>query len=272
MKTSIVSIFRDEAKFLKEWIEFHRIIGVDKFYLVNNNSSDNFLEILEPYIKQNIVVLSNISVETSGNGNGIQNENVIVNHWIQELNRIIKSCDDDWVIHVSIDEFLYPTHKNNIKEILGDYDNNVGEISVNWVLFGNNNYTLKPNELLIEKLTKSSHNDYLHNFHVKFIIKPKAVLHIPSVHFGFLKPGYVRVDSKGNTNNFKSKHETYTWVGEPLVINHYRLRDLDWTEKKLKMYEHWGRTDFNSLRNYYNDVDNFNILRFVNELKDRIES
>ncbi len=42
MKISIISLFRDEAPYLKEWIEFHRLIGVDQFHLVNNNSTDNY--------------------------------------------------------------------------------------------------------------------------------------------------------------------------------------------------------------------------------------
>jgi hypothetical protein len=39
---SICAIFKDEAPYLQEWIEFHRLLGVEKFYLYNNNSRDNF--------------------------------------------------------------------------------------------------------------------------------------------------------------------------------------------------------------------------------------
>ena len=42
MKVSIISQFRDEAKFLKEWIEFHLMIGFDDFYLINHLSKDNY--------------------------------------------------------------------------------------------------------------------------------------------------------------------------------------------------------------------------------------
>lgn len=56
-KVSIGAIFKNEALYLKEWIEFHRIVGVEHFYLYNNNSDDNYREVLEPYIKRNIVTL-----------------------------------------------------------------------------------------------------------------------------------------------------------------------------------------------------------------------
>src|SRR3984957_13412863 len=56
---SICAIFKDEACFLKEWIEYHRLVGVDHFYLYNNESSDDFLKILQPYVHEGIVSLTN---------------------------------------------------------------------------------------------------------------------------------------------------------------------------------------------------------------------
>src|SRR5262245_60313739 len=46
---AIAAIFCNEADYLKEWIEFHLMVGFDKLFLYNNNSSDNFLPILRPY-------------------------------------------------------------------------------------------------------------------------------------------------------------------------------------------------------------------------------
>lgn len=270
MTLSIVSVFRDEARYLKEWIEFHLLVGVDKFYLVNNNSVDNYLEVLTPYIDKGIVILSNMEIETLNNNKGHHNEQLLVSYWIKKLNSIVKSCTEDWITHISTDEFLFPTNKDNIKEILTEYDSNIGEVSVNWILFGNNNYTLKDGELLIEKITKSSPHDYIPNLHVKFIVRPSAVANIPSVHFVTLNPRYIKTDSKGNPNNFKSNYETSSWVGEPLMINHYRLRDLDWTEKKIKIYEHWGRNELTTTWDVHNDVENYVILRFVDKLKENI--
>ena len=49
-KTAICLIFKDEAPFLQEWIEYHHLIGIEHFYLYNNNSTDNYEEVLKPYI------------------------------------------------------------------------------------------------------------------------------------------------------------------------------------------------------------------------------
>jgi len=86
MKVSIVSIFRDESKYLKEWIEFHLLVGVDKFYLVNNNSIDNFNEVLSPYILSGVVELFNITTETTKNTPGFSNESIFVKECGRKMN------------------------------------------------------------------------------------------------------------------------------------------------------------------------------------------
>ena len=36
-KVSICAIFKDEEEFLKEWLEFHLLVGIEHFYMYNNN-------------------------------------------------------------------------------------------------------------------------------------------------------------------------------------------------------------------------------------------
>jgi hypothetical protein len=42
----------NEASFLEEWLSYHMLINVDHFYIYDDESTDNTLEVLEPYIKQ----------------------------------------------------------------------------------------------------------------------------------------------------------------------------------------------------------------------------
>ena len=39
----ICGIFRNEGKYLDEWIKFHLLIGVEHFYLYNNNKKRFFI-------------------------------------------------------------------------------------------------------------------------------------------------------------------------------------------------------------------------------------
>ena len=54
---SVTAIFRDEAPYLREWIEYHKLLGVEHFYLYNNLSQDKCNEVLAPYVKNGEVDL-----------------------------------------------------------------------------------------------------------------------------------------------------------------------------------------------------------------------
>ena len=44
---SICAIYRDEAFYLREWLEFHRLVGVERFFLYHNLSIDDHLSVLD---------------------------------------------------------------------------------------------------------------------------------------------------------------------------------------------------------------------------------
>jgi Glycosyltransferase family 92 len=45
---SICAIFRNEAPYLREWIEFHKLIGAQRFFLYDNGSIDASGAVLAP--------------------------------------------------------------------------------------------------------------------------------------------------------------------------------------------------------------------------------
>lgn len=48
-KMIVVSIMKNEAPYIKEWIKYYLSIGVEHFYIYNNNSSDSTEEILNSF-------------------------------------------------------------------------------------------------------------------------------------------------------------------------------------------------------------------------------
>jgi hypothetical protein len=278
MKISIISQFRDEAKYLKEWIEFHLLVGVDDFYLTNHLSADNYLEVLQPYINKGIVKITNLLKDVNVGENSFKNEQILLKHSMPIINKHIKESDSDWFIYLNVDEFLYPTKENNLKDILIKFDSNVGQIGVNWRLMGNSNYRLKDGELIIEKLTKCKFKDskdieFDPQRHTKSLIRKESFINLPSVHYGIIKQNYLHVDALGNPKNIEPhKFITKTQVLDNLVINHYTFRDLEYTETKIAMYKFWGRKfeDEALYKNLYNDEDNFEILKFLPKLKENM--
>ena len=52
---SIVACAKNEARYLEEWIDFHRVVGCSHFYIYNNGSSDGTGDILGHYENKGIV-------------------------------------------------------------------------------------------------------------------------------------------------------------------------------------------------------------------------
>jgi len=120
---SICAIFRNEEKYLKEWIEYHLLIGTDHFYLYNNRSLDGFRKVLKPYIQQGIVTLidwpDRIEKEDEENGflwalatQAAAYENAI---------HIRAKDKTEWLALLNVDEFLVLGERETIGEFLQDY-------------------------------------------------------------------------------------------------------------------------------------------------------
>lgn len=109
-RVAIAAIFKNEAPYLKEWIEFHRIIGVDHFYMYNNNSEDNGVEILESYICKGIVTLK----EWPQNQAQMAAYRDAVENYKEEAN---------WIGFIDIDEFVVPNTEKYLYTILENFKN-----------------------------------------------------------------------------------------------------------------------------------------------------
>lgn len=107
---SVCSIFRDEAQSMKEWLEFHKIIGIDHFYLYNNFSSDEYFDILAPYIDEGIVTL----IDWPYNQAQIAAFQDCYDKFHNETN---------WIAYIDLDEFIVPNHMDNIKDFLVNFEN-----------------------------------------------------------------------------------------------------------------------------------------------------
>ena len=54
---SICAIYRWEGPYLREWVAFHRLMGVERFFLYDNDSDDEHREALGPYLEDGTVEL-----------------------------------------------------------------------------------------------------------------------------------------------------------------------------------------------------------------------
>jgi hypothetical protein len=134
-KISICGIFKNESKFLDEWIRYHLVVGVDHFYLYNNNSNDTFLNVLQPYIDKGVVDL----IDWPYNHSQMKAYEDCYNKHKNHTN---------WLAFIDIDEFICPISKNNLKSWICDFNHYPG-VAVYWKNFGSNGKLVHDDEQFV---------------------------------------------------------------------------------------------------------------------------
>lgn len=121
---SICAIFKNEAYFLKEWIEYHRLVGVDHFYLYDNGSNDRCMDILKSYIKEGIVTLIfwpdfiNERAENHDEMWALSTQTAAYENAAKY--RAVNQTK--WLVFIDVNEFLIPGKADKITDILEKYE------------------------------------------------------------------------------------------------------------------------------------------------------
>jgi hypothetical protein len=135
-------LYRNEAAHLAEWIEFHRLVGVERFYLYDNESDDHDLEVLAPYVEQGIVGLHQWPEPWSGARQVLCYDECVATH----------GSEARWIAFIDADEFLFSPTGRPLSEILVDYERWPGVVA-NWVMFGTSGHVAHPGGLVLENYT-----------------------------------------------------------------------------------------------------------------------
>jgi hypothetical protein len=119
---SVCAIYKNEAHYLREWIEFHRLVGVERFFLYDNGSTDNHLDVLAPYIEDGAVTVRKWFVPEQAQNAAYDD---CLRRRLRELIRPEDSrdlTDSRWIAFIDIDEFLFSPSGRPLPEILRDFE------------------------------------------------------------------------------------------------------------------------------------------------------
>lgn len=270
---ALFSLFQHEAPYLKEWIEYHLLLGVEHFYLYNNLSNDNYFEVLEPYITRGIVTLVHWPY--------IDPEDAGPFYWCEMQKRAYENAMQRargkyrWMAFIDTDEFLVPLKKDNMVEFLKEYEP-YGGIVINWVIYGTSYVeNIPPGQLMIDKLVMRSYDENVENTKIKSIVKPHRVSWWPSPHYCEYMPGYYAVDSSHTKVDADSQYNPLRPINK-IRIHHYWFRDAGfyWNVKVPRWRTTaWQLTDteFSWKEHESNKVWDPTIRRFVPQLKKQMK-
>lgn len=197
-------IFKNEADNIVEFIEHYLFHGVEHFYFINDQSTDNYAEVLEPYIQQGIVTLFH------------GNEPKVVGRQVDSYNRYFLPIKDEckWLLIADFDEFLYSPFEIDIRKVLHHFEN-FAQIRAEWLMFGSDGYDEQPNLLVPAFLKRCDHG-----LSYKSFVQTKFLKRI-GVHTHEISEGNIlqmTIDKEGNA---------------PFIINHYRQQSFQRWKKRV---------------------------------------
>lgn len=213
IELAVCAIFRDEARYLAEWVAFHRVQGVERFYLYDNLSEDDWRSELAPEIEAGIVE---------------------VTHWPPEPGQM-PAYDDclerhrdeaRWIAMIDIDEFLFSPTGAPLPEVLRRFDTHPA-VAVNRRFFGTNGHQHPAEGLVTESYPMRVRDDDWTNLLVKSIVYPRMTVGSHSAHTFRLRG--VPVGEDGLPVPTATREPA---TAELLRINHYYAKSEEEFQRK----------------------------------------
>jgi hypothetical protein len=250
----ICAILKNEARYLAEWIEYHKMIGVEYFYIYNNNSEDAIEEICDAY--RDCVTLINWPLHA--NQQMLAYKDYVKNY----------SSRAYWTAFIDGDEFIVYKGSDNLIAYLRDHkDKNA--LLMKWVIFGTNGHVTPPAGLVTE------------NYLMTHSICPNPYWK------SICQAEHIDVDNIVTPHHFTymTDQPVLPAADSSVVIYHYMLRSKEDVLRKVSRGDAWSLTESEkkkrnvqaSAQAYLKKYDNTDLyddymLIFQEELRNRLSA
>jgi len=220
MKIGIVSVLRDEGAHLKEWIAFHRAMGVTHFFLFSHDCKDNTSEIL----KADKGVYTEDLKYTGGSELRIVASKIIAPK-VKEL---------DWLGYIDGDELVVPLQDDTLTKFFARIHPAFHGLCFNWKVFGERDRA-GTSQLEISRCSTSLYSmnrGFKHFYRPGSEVRPWFGVHVPPTDMRCtLLDATWPVNLKGDESRLDRVSHNF------VQINHYRWKsEAEWLARKEAGY------------------------------------
>lgn len=175
MKVGICAIIKDcNPKYLEEWIEWHRLLGVDYFFIYDNESATPITS------KFSFVIVKPFKGK-------VQQLNAYNDCIFLQKNGQLPKCD--WIAFIDDDEFII-IESGNIKRFLSTRTSDAG-VALNWLVFGPSEKEDFEKPQVVKYKKHVPFNSPI-NKHVKVIVRPEYTRDFWNPHSANMEKGYIK--------------------------------------------------------------------------------
>ena len=236
---AICSIVCEEGRYLPEFVEFHRIVGVEHFYIYDNGSTDSTAEVLAPYVDGGLVTYIEFPHPVA--------QVAAYNHCARTF-----GPGSDWIAFMDADEFFFAPGGGDLREALREFEG-YGAVHVNYANYGTSGHETPPDEPIIAAYTWRGRHDavvtYPHllkapgldpedlasyhalDAHITSVVRPDRVVECKSPHHWTFRDGWYGV-TENHERHFGPWTRTVSM--EKLRMNHYWTKSVEDCRRKFE--------------------------------------
>ena len=201
---AVVSIMKNTADNVKEWLDYHMLAGVDHFYIYDNDSYDNLKEIIQPYEKAGVVTY----IFYPGKNQRIAAYNDAVQNFKFECR---------YMTFLDVEEFLFPKKNQTVVEVVDEILNdkpNVGGIELHRFNYSAGSQDNSEGGVL-DRFTRRERKPFEI---ANTIVNPRTVDYLYNVRCAIYFDGIMHV----NEYSGKLSKDSEETVSDKIVINSYK--------------------------------------------------
>lgn len=250
---AVVTIMKNEAPYIKEWVEYHLLAGVDHFYIYDNEDSDAQLKVLQPYIERGLVT----HIPFQGKSRQME----AYNHAVKNYKFFCR-----YLAWIDADEFIFPNSNCSIVEVVDEILTSfpgASGLAANIFTFGSNGQDRADySKGVLERFTRRSSKDWTPNTEnpphlpggsacVSTIANPRRVKMLVNPHFAIYFDNCYAINEIGN---IVPQYSSFPVSTDKIAMYHYHAKSREEYEKKV----HRGNADHFDNRYKMSDFENPN--------------
>ncbi|WP_421872907.1 glycosyltransferase family 92 protein [Marinoscillum sp.] len=249
--------FKNENSYLKEWLDYHLSVGVEHFYLYDQDGGEEAREILRPYEEKGQVTRH---LWTHWDGTKYDGPTKFYqrnkNHMGFAHAAKNYRKDYQWVMKIDVDEFLFPLNEaTNLTDWLKTVDaEKIKGVKVPRINFGNNGHEQTPDMPVLRAYTRreelySDHKDLANG---DFLSNNRFAFSAHWWHYKAHKFGKMLTD-----------HAAIGWR-----INHYYIKSFEeyLHRQNVSRGRPEGEEGFKEKNQRCNEVEDVSMVRLLDQL------
>ncbi|MEA1651326.1 glycosyltransferase family 2 protein [Nitrospirillum sp. BR 11164] len=251
-RVTICAIVKNEGAFLLEWVAYYRLMGIERFVIYNNGSTDDTRAVLDRIAgRAGITVIDWPSTPNSGALSFFEARDLVLslphlrdfNWWgdmtvgpqLRAYNHFVTyyAAETDWALFIDADEFVVSRAGLSLPALAASYgeDPAVGAVALNWRYFGSSGHRQPDGRLVIERFTRCAPTLHPGHVHMKSLVRT-AALDRMLIHSGRLRQGHHYVDDTGTPVALRDFAFTPAISHSRLYIHHYSVKSRAEFERK----------------------------------------